>query len=132
MGIFFLSSRHIPGILSQPFQLGSQESAGGCWSLQVPGASCLGTLGLQGGAPGGTTSEAASQEGSLPSPSRGTDTPSKGGLHSCMLDSPRCVSLNLSDQTGDETALQAENQPTHHRINWSWGGPCWEKGHKSF
>lgn len=35
------------------------------WTLLVPGDPCLGTLGLQGGARGGATSEAAPQEGSL-------------------------------------------------------------------
>lgn len=55
LGIFSLSSRHIPGILSQPFQLGSRESAGGCWSPLVPRASCLGTLGLEGGSCSGST-----------------------------------------------------------------------------
>lgn len=58
LGIFFLSSRHIPGILSQPFQLGSWESAGGCRSLLVPRASCSGP-GAAGRSPGGATSEAA-------------------------------------------------------------------------
>lgn len=57
-------------------------------------------------------------------PSWGADTPSEGGPHFCMLDSPRCVSLNLSNQPGNEAALQAENAAhTPPPPSGSWGRP---------